>query len=366
MRRSLAVVAIIAALVAVAAVVSARTRSITMRPGDTIELSPINCTPSLSGNVVSCPAITTTTTTAPSTTTTTTVPTTTTTTPATTTTTQPPSSGVLPTPSTTGVRPGTTLTLYTGPSTIPAGTVLDSVLIDKPVSNGGALTIRNSRIANGGLAALKVNGPGAVLLEDVEIRPSAGGSQYDRSVDTSNRQQGSTTLRRVYAHDGLRGLDFTGDPNPILVEDSYMAFNANPGSGERAHASAVRAAGGIRSLTFNNTVLGVGQDSFSSGIIATYPEWGPNSGVTVNGGLWIIQGQNDGAFGIAAGYTPPGESPNHDFVIRDLLISTQYYASGCPSGCAQQWNELTGTNVWSNVRKYHPGFADDGQLISAG
>ena len=169
----------------------------------------------------------------------------------------------------------------------------------------------------------------------------------------------------MYAHGGLRGLDFTSDPNPILVEDSYMAFNSNPGSGERSHASAIRAAGGIRSLTLNNTVLGVGTSSWSSGILATYPENGYNSGVTVNGGLWIVQADNDGAYGVAAGYTPSaGEQQNRNFTIKDLRISTQYYSQACPSGCAQNWNQLTGTNVWQNVRKYHPGFADDGQLIN--
>lgn len=274
-----------------------------------------------------------------------------------------PPGDVLPTPQSTGWQhTGVTLKAYTGATTIPAGTVLDSVDITKPITNAGQLTIRRSRITAGGLMAVNCTGPGDVLLEDVEITGS-----YDRSIQTSNRKAGTLTCRRVYAHGGLRGLDFTGDGNPIRLEDSYFAFNSNPGSGERSHASAIRAAGGIRSLDVVNTVLGVGTSSWSSGLIATYPENGPNSGVRIVGGLWIVQADNSGAYGIAAGYTPSaGEKPNSNFVVKDLWVSTEFYPSGCPSGVGQHWNQLAGTNVWSNVRKYHPGFAEHGQQINPG
>jgi hypothetical protein len=125
--------------------------------------------------------------------------------------------------------------------------------------------------------------------------------------------------------------------------------------GERAHTTAIRAAGNTFSITVNNSVLGVGVDCFASGIIAMYPEFGPNSGLTITGGLFIVSAQNDGAFGIAAGFTPPGEQPNRNFNVNGLWISTEFYASGCPSGCAQQWTELIGTNSWTNVKKYNPG-----------
>lgn len=272
-----------------------------------------------------------------------------------------PPGDVLPTPQTTGVPAGLSLSSYTGASTIPANSTLEGVNITKAINNAGKLTIRGARITNGALAACNFTGPGDVLLEDVEITGT-----YDRSIQTIGRQAGTLTCRRVYAHGGLRGVDHTGDGNPIRYEDCYMAFNSNPGSGERSHASAARLAGGIRSFDSVNTVWGVGQDSWSSGLIATYPENGPNSGVRFKGGLWIVMPQNSTAYGIAAGYTPPNERPNHDFSIQDLWVSTQYYASGCPSGVGQQWNELTGVNVWSNVRKYHPGFADHGQQISPG
>lgn len=98
-------------------------------------------------------------------------------------------------------------------------------------------------------------------------------------------------------------------------------------------------------------------------MIATYPEQGANYHLNILGGLWIIKDQNGGGYGIAAWYTPP-EQQNRDFSVRDLQISTQAYADGCPSGCSQNWNKLDGNKVWTNVRKYNPGKADHGQLIT--
>jgi hypothetical protein len=170
----------------------------------------------------------------------------------------------------------------------------------------------------------------------------------------------------------MRGLDITSQQN-IVVEDSYFGPNVSPpigqppgsctNSSERGHASAVRAAGGTHDIVFSNTVLHLGYCAWASGLIATYPENGANYNWEITGGRWIIEGQNDGAYGIAAGYTPPQEQQNHDFNIHDLQISTQYYSSGCPSGCDQSWSEVGGIKSWTNVRKYNPGRPDDGQLI---
>jgi hypothetical protein len=254
---------------------------------------------------------------------------------------------------------------------------------------GGNVTIKRSRVrascgTDTSCAAILISGGGPHLIEDVEIdstNPNANGC-----VDSNNCRQDRTigitrpssttspiTIRRVWTHNTTRGMDITGQQN-ITVVDSYLGPNISPPIGqppgscannsERQHASAIRAAGGTRQIAINNTVLHIGYCAWASGLIATYPEGGPNSGWEISGGRWIIEGQNDGAYGIAMGYTPPAEQQNTNYAIRDLQISTQYYGTGCPSGCAQSWDELGGSKSWSNVRKYNPGKSDDGQPIS--
>jgi hypothetical protein len=133
------------------------------------------------------------------------------------------------------------------------------------------------------------------------------------------------------------------------------------------HTSAIRAAGGVSNFRLTNTVLHIGAISWASGLIATYPEWGNNSGIIVDGGRWIVESDNDGAFGIAAG-TPDTTTgyTNSNFQVKNLQISTQFYSQGCPNGCAQNWNQIDndGISSWTGVTKYNPGFADHGQIIN--
>jgi hypothetical protein len=117
-------------------------------------------------------------------------------------------------------------------------------------------------------------------------------------------------------------------------------------------------------LTFNNTVLGVGQDSWSSGIMLRIQRTATTAGLLSMVGCDHPGSERWGLWD-RCWIHPPNEQPNRDYNIRDLWISTQYYSQGCPSGCAQQWNELLGTNVWQNVRKYDPGQPDHGQQIGS-
>lgn len=248
----------------------------------------------------------------------------------------------------------------------------------------GNVTLRKSRIINSATldcaeAAVQIaSGAGPVLIEDVEIgttNPGALGGQprQDRTICISKGNSQLVTLRRLWTHDTMRGLDFTGQNN-IRVEDSYLGPNVSPpigyppgscsGNSERQHASAIRAAGGSYNIKLTNTVLHIGYCSWASGLIATYPENGANHDWEVSGGRWIIEGQNDGGYGIAAGYTQGVEQPNYNYNFHDFSISTQAYSSGCPSGCAQNWGELSGTKTWSNVTKYSPGSTSNGSLIA--
>ncbi len=254
------------------------------------------------------------------------------------------------------------------------------------ITGGGAVTLKRSRVRNAdncdtACAAIYVaNGAGPVTIEDVEVtttNPNVTNEaqRQDRTIGVDKNNSQPVMLRRVYAHDTTRGVDITGQQN-ITFEDSYLGFNVSPPSNgdcgqERKHSTAVRAAGGVSNVLFKNTVLGVGNCAFASGLVAFYPENGPNHDIVFDGGLWIIQGNNDGAYGIAVGWTL-AEDENYNFTVKNVQISTQYYAEGCPEGCGQNWNGSNwnpdifgpkGVKIWQNVTKYNPGKADHGQPI---
>lgn len=251
----------------------------------------------------------------------------------------------------------------------------------------GNVTLKRSRVigSNGvdcaGPAIAVEDGAGPVLIEDVEITTSnpnavGGAARQDRTICVWKGNTQPVTIRRIWTHDTMRGLDFTNQTN-VTVLDSYLGPNVSPPTGqpvgsclndnERAHASAMRVAGGVSNLRLTNNVFRIGACSRASGIIATYPEQGHNHDIIVDGGRWIIEGNNSGAYGIAAG-TPDTSTgyTNYDFHIQNVQISTEYNSSGCPSGCAQNWNQIArdGISTWTNIRKYNPGKADDGQIIS--
>lgn len=249
------------------------------------------------------------------------------------------------------------------------------------IKGGGAVTLKRSRVRyNGfqdtGAAAIYIsNGAGPVTIEDVEVTTTDNSvtdetKRQDRTIAVDKNNTQPVTIRRVYAHDTIRSMDITGQNN-ITIEDSFFGPNYNPGTGERKHSSGIRAAGGVYNVLIKNTYFEMGTNSFASGILATYPENGANHDITIDGGLWVIRPGNDGTYGIAAGYTKSNEQQNYNFTVKNLQISTQYYSSGCPSGCAQNWNQsgnsaigpLGGTKIWQNVTKYNPGKSDHGQAI---
>ena len=265
-----------------------------------------------------------------------------------------------------------------------AGTVVDGCDFtghQVRITGDGAVTLKRSRVRHNGscdsaCAAILIDqGAGPVTIEDVEVTTtdpnvSDEAQRLDRTITVAKNNDLPVTIRRVYAHDATRGIDVTGQSNVTIV-DSYLAFNVSPPSNgkcdqERKHSSVIRAAGGVSNLVVRNTVLGVGACAFASGLVALYPENGPNHDITFDGGLWIVRTDNDGAFGVAVGYTPGSEQPNSNITVRNVQISTQYYSEGCPSGCGQNWTGSkapTGVTVWDNVTRFNPGQIDHGQPI---
>ena len=266
--------------------------------------------------------------------------------------------------------------------------VVDGCDFSNQVVIRGNVTLKRSRVVShndisrgggdcNGAAIKFASGAGPVLIEDLELTttyPNAvgGGLRQDRSICMFKGNSQPVVLRRVWTHGTMRGLDVTGQQN-ILVEDSYLGPNASPPTGfppggagcpgsEREHASAIRAAGGTNNITLRNTVLHIGACSWASGLIATYPENGANRNWEIDGGRWIIESFNGGGYGIAAG-TTPSEPSNYNYNVHDLEISTEHYSQGCPSGCAQNWNQLEGYSIWENVTRYNPGQPDHGQPI---
>lgn len=304
--------------------------------------------------------------------------------------TSPPSTGGLPTVQSTGWQhTGVTLrncSNYQIDGT-PGGTVIDGCDFSSgsavTINGGGPVTLKRSRIramspAGSGSVGVGIwveAGAGPVTIEDVEVTSLDRNSpdRIDRTIGIGKNNTLPVLLNRVYVHDGSRGLEFT-QQNNITVQDSYIAFNYNPPtngdcSQERPHASVIRAAGGTYNIKILNTVLGGGECSITSGLIATYPEQGANHDILIDGGLWICP--SGSPYGIAAGSNPSaGEPQNYGFTVKNLKISTQANPVGCAAGNGQHWNSasqyagpLGDPKVWQNVTKYNPGKPDDGQPI---
>jgi hypothetical protein len=207
------------------------------------------------------------------TTTTTTVPTTTTTIPTTTIppttiptttippttippTTIPPPSGGLPDASNTGVPVGVTLTPYSGPSTLAAGTVIDSKLITQCLKiTQPNVIIRRSRIwASCGWVVEAEVPTGWVLIEDSEIIcTSAAGN-------VAGLGESGFIARRVEIRGCTNGVD--GDFN-FTIEDSYV--HSLPPESETAHGDGTQSCCAANVTIRHNTLLGRSGDLSGNG-----------------------------------------------------------------------------------------------------
>jgi hypothetical protein len=187
------------------------------------------------------------------------------------------SPGGFPNAASTGVPAGTTLTAYTGPSTISTpGTVISGKTMGCISVKAPGVVIRNSRILCANAAYLVSSRDGdyggtALLVEDSEVACTTGG------VGTSNPGtafgEANITVRRVDIYGCENGFDVN---QKITVEDSYIHDLYNGGD---AHMDGIQFAighfvggtvvDGVLNVTIrHNTIYGMGDDgSFGTSAI---------------------------------------------------------------------------------------------------
>jgi hypothetical protein len=182
----------------------------------------------------------------------------------------PPATSGFPDASNTGVPPGTTLTPYTGPSTIStAGTVIEGKTMGCIRVTASNVVIRKSKISCAGGYAV-MNGDRAytgapLLIEDTEIDCKNGPG--------TALGEANLTVRRV----DISGCENGGDINQNwLVEDSYIHDLYNGGS---SHTDGLQMASGhiengqvvpgsLNVTIRHNTIYGMGADgSFGTSAI---------------------------------------------------------------------------------------------------
>lgn len=145
-----------------------------------------------------------------------------------------PTASTFPDASTTGVPAGTSLTTYSGPTTIStAGTVIDGKRLGCILVNAPGVVIRNSVIScRPSYAAVEIPDRGytgtSLLLENVEITCQDGPGI---AVGEAH-----VTIRRANIHGCENGVDVNQD---ITVEDSFIHDLYN---GNDAHADGIQLA----------------------------------------------------------------------------------------------------------------------------
>ncbi|MBA2954218.1 hypothetical protein GON03_07785 [Nocardioides sp. MAH-18] len=237
-----------------------------------------------------------------------------------------------PNASNTGVPAGTTLTAYTGSSTISrANTVIDGKTLGCIEVTAPGVVIRNSKITcKPTYAAVTVDDGGfagaPLLLEDVEIDC---GDNPGHGIGEAN-----VTVRRANIHGCENGLDVN---QSITVEDSYIhdLYNSS-----EAHADGIQLAGhlegggfveGAKNVTIrHNTIYGVGPDgSLGTSAIISNPRGDTNILIEANllaGGAYTLYCDRPGA-GIA-------------YRVIDNHFSTRFSPSvgafGPTDGCADE------------------------------
>lgn len=351
MRRAVAVIAVLVAVVAAAATFSRNPNRLTLRAGESSSVScsgpALNFTPSraTAGTLVCAPNPTTTTVPATTTTipaTTTTVPVTTTTVPATTTTTvAPPPPGGFPDASTTGVPAGTALTARSSSSCnwviSTPGTVVDGVdlagCVDVEASN---VTIQNSRLSGNTWwgVRLGVTNSSATNLRILHstIQAAQGKGPDSGGYDYGISDQGGGSIEIGF--DNISGYKDGTDITSGSIHDSYYhdlsTFNG-------AHVQDVYVYPGAGLTISHNTLINQASLTYTTAAVYIAPDAGHQHDVTMSGNLL--------AGGAYAFYG--GDSTATNIVVSGNSFSTQVFPNCGNYGTHAYWWPNNAGNVWS-------------------
>jgi hypothetical protein len=187
---------------------------------------------------------------------------------------------------TTGVPPGTSLTPYTGPSTISTpNTVIDGKIIGCIRVTVSGVVIRNSRISCSGspVSSYDIDYTGTpLLIEDSEIDCQV--QQGTTGITDSN-----VTARRVNIHGCENGLSIN---QSVVLEDSYIhdLFNS-----DEAHTDGIQLSFGhwngsayvccsLNITIRHNTIYGMGADG-SFGTSAIISNSGGDTNILIENNL---------------------------------------------------------------------------------
>lgn len=192
-----------------------------------------------------------------------------------------------PSATTTGVPAGTTLTPYTGPSTITtAGTIIDSKTITSAlIIKANNVTIKNCRIAvpNAAFIILNDSGNTGFLLQDTEI------DGLNTVTDGAAIGGRNYTALRCNIHGTGDGVKL-GDN--VTIQDSYIH---DLYGGNDSHNDGMQCSDGTNVRILHNTILPVYTGATSCIIIKA--DFGPITDLIfdsnlVGGGGWCVYGGN--------------------------------------------------------------------------
>lgn len=238
----------------------------------------------------------------------------------------------------TGVPNGTTLTTYTGPSTLAAGTVIDGKIITTCLyTDQPGVIIRNSRITaqcayvvdSWNTSSQQSNW--TQIIDSEIICTNAGTGVGERGV----------IVRGVEISGCENGMDLDQD---ALIENSYIHTLDEGPTGE-GHGDGIQSALLINITIRHNTIIGRSGDLTTPGNNAT------SAIITPPNGTRDTLIENNFLAGGAATIYCPENSPvnvrviNNTFAVRPgPLGAAYYYADACNSGTVFTGN-VTNTGV---------------------
>ena len=169
-----------------------------------------------------------------------------------------------PDASNTGVPAGTTLTNYTGPTTITvAGTTIDSKTINSELAIQAAnVTIRKCRLTSTGYWGVRSDSHAFTVID----------SEISGALNSAIACDKGGTFTRLNIHDADNGMQVGGTGT---ITDCYIWGLKN---GPEAHPDAVAMQGGTNGMNIQHcTIIGAGNAA-----VYVNNDWGNNNDITVN------------------------------------------------------------------------------------